>query len=79
MAVERFLFARGFWASQDVYRWETLGTSKGTDDFAKVPAGMAVRVGGWSTVGVCVRRGFDLSTSDRFPFGHFEASSRGSA
>jgi hypothetical protein len=74
IVVDFWVFARGYWASQDVFRWEVWGTSKGTGDCANVPAGMRVHVGGWNPATACLRDGFDLSRTNRDLVGHFEAN-----
>lgn len=75
MTVKSFTFAEGFWAREDVYRWEAFGVSKGTGDFARVPAGMSVSIGGWNPMHKCARHGLTLSRDEQDTFGHYEAHS----
>jgi len=68
-----FVFATGYWASQDVYRWEAFGTSRGTGAFSSVPAGMNVSVAAWEPMSRSAL-GFSLSYNARDTLGHFETN-----
>lgn len=76
MSVDFFTFAQGYWARQDVYRWEAWGDSKEAGDFVAVPAGMRIHVGGWDTMTMCVARGFSISHDRAWSVGSYEVSAR---